>query len=219
MRQRACAGARGRRAPLRRAWSRSPTSTFRSAPASGGPFSARTAPARRRCSTPSPATFPPTSGRIRFFGEDITELSRPRADPARPAPDLSDQPAVRRPDGDRQHFCRLPRRVARAASRCCGPASDDATMAQARIDRPSRPSRRYPRDAGFGAEPRPAAPARNRAGAYAARRASSCSTSRPPACRRPSGAISSRSSTRCPRISATSSSSTISTSRCASRPM
>ena len=39
-------------------------------------------------------------------------------------------------------------------------------MAQAPIDRPLRPSRRHPRNAGLDPEPRPAASARNRAGAH-----------------------------------------------------
>ena len=41
------------------------------------------------------------------------DFSGARTDSARAAPDLSDQPALRRPDRDRQHLCRVPRRFAR----------------------------------------------------------------------------------------------------------
>ena len=57
--------------------------------------------------------FPPTSGTIRFFGEDVTNFPPLRAHPPRPAPHLSDLRAVPRPDRARQRLSRLPRRLAR----------------------------------------------------------------------------------------------------------
>ena len=58
--------------------------------------------------------FPPTSGTIRFFGEDVTAFPPYERIRARPAPHLSDLGAVPRPLGPRQCLSRLPRRLARA---------------------------------------------------------------------------------------------------------
>ena len=57
--------------------------------------------------------FPPTTGRIRFFSEDVTAFPCLRADPPGSAPHLSDQSVVRGPYRHRQHLCRLPGRVPR----------------------------------------------------------------------------------------------------------
>ena len=80
--------------------------------------------------------FPPSSGTIRFFGEDITHFPPLRADPPRPAPHLPDFRAVSRPHGARQRLSRLPRRLARtllaappAQQRCADVAADDLVQA------------------------------------------------------------------------------------------
>ena len=57
--------------------------------------------------------FPPTSGTIRFFGEDVTDVPALRAHPPRPAAHLSDFRAVSRPHRSRQRLPRLLRRFAR----------------------------------------------------------------------------------------------------------
>ena len=146
-------------------WLRSPTSTFGSAPASGGRCSAPTAPARRRYSTPSPATFLPIVGAHPLFRRGRDALPRARADSARTAPDLSDS----------QLFAGLTvidsifvacRGVSRgrlsltASGR--GRRADDAGP----NDRPFGPTRRYRRKAGVDLQPRSAAAARNRFGAH-----------------------------------------------------
>ena len=158
-------------------WSRSPTSTFGSRPASGGRFSARTAPARRRCSTPSPAISRRSSGRIRFFGEDVTRFpSHERI-----------RRGLRRTYQISQLFAGLTVIdsifvACRGVSRSRLSLHASGRDGRARWRRPesiahARPSRRHPRKAGVDSQPRPAAPARNRSGARPARRASSCSTS------------------------------------------
>ena len=156
-------------------------------------------------------------GRIRFFGEDVTtfpvhERIRRGLRRTYQISQLFGGLTVHR-----QHLRRLPRRFARPLSPVCGRAPADAHDGAGanRSPTPSISTTLADRPVAM-PEPWPAAAARNRAGAGRARRASSCSTSRRPDCRRPSGAISSPSSTRCRSISATSSSSTISMSRCAS---
>ncbi len=59
---------------LRRHHRRRPTSTSSCSKARSSGSSARTAPARRRCSTASPGSCRVDGGRILFKGEDITEL-------------------------------------------------------------------------------------------------------------------------------------------------
>ena len=66
--------------------------------------------------------FLPTSGTIRFFGEDVTHFPAARAHPPRPAPHLPDLAAVHRADRARQRLSRLPRRFAGRAFRCCARA-------------------------------------------------------------------------------------------------
>ena len=146
--------------------------------------------------------FLPTSGRIRFFNEDITTL--PVHERIRRG--------LRRTYQISQLFGGLSVRdsvylACRGASRgrfsLSRPRPDDRTMMQAEsiihavhlVTASSGSSRSRSRSPG--------------------RRASFCSTSRRPACRRRNAAISSPSSTRCRSISASSSSSTISTWRCA----
>ena len=78
----------------------------RSLPARSSPSSGRTAPARRRCSTPSPASATSAAATIRFKGEDIAGLRpdkvrRPRHQPLPGgAPHLP--AAHRRGESDRQ---------------------------------------------------------------------------------------------------------------------
>ena len=82
--------------------------------------------------------FPPTSGTIRFFGEDVTDFPAARAHPPRPAAHLPDLAAVRRPLRPRQRLSRLPRRLARPLL-----AAAPAPGRRARRSRPrtwSRPS-------------------------------------------------------------------------------
>ena len=199
-------------------WSRSPTSTLRVGAGERRAVLGSNGAGKTTLFNAVTGDFPADIGTDSLLRRGCDGLSRTRTNPARPAPDLSDQPALRRIDGDRQHFRRLPRRFARP-SVAAAPGQGRCDHGAGAPHRPRRSSRRYSRNAGFGAEPRPAASARNRAGAE--RRAAVHSVRR--AGRRSfavrSGATSSKSSTRCRRISATSSSSTISTSRCASRPM
>ena len=54
--------------------------------------------------------FPPTAGRIHFFGEDITDAAAARAHPQGPAAHLPVLAAVSRPDGARQPLPRGARR-------------------------------------------------------------------------------------------------------------
>ena len=62
--------------------------------------------------------FPPTSGTIRFFGEDVTAFPPYERNPPRAAPNLSDLGAVPRPLGPRQRLSRMPRRLARQVLVC-----------------------------------------------------------------------------------------------------
>ena len=156
--------------------------------------------------------FPPTTGRIRFFGEDVTtfpvyERIRRGLRRTYQISQLFGGLSVHR-----QHLRRLPRRLARPAVAVAPgrPRRDDGAGA---CDRQQRASRRHPGDAGRDAEPWPAAPARNRA--RADRRAALH-----PVRRAGGGPVADRAARprRHPQraarpISATSSSSTISTSR------
>ena len=145
--------------------SRSPTSTFGLAPASGARFSARTAPARRRCSTRSPAISrrPPDAS----------------ASSARTSPRFPVQERIRRGlrrtyqisqlfgglTRHRQHLRRLPRRVARPPVAAAPVATTTRRWRRRASIAHSVHLDDILRDAGFGAQPRPAAPARDRAGA------------------------------------------------------
>ena len=99
--------------------------------ASAAPCSAPTAPARRRCSTASPATFRRPREPIRFFGEDVTNF--PPHERIRRGLRRTYQisAAVHRP-----HRCSTtsisPAAASRAgASRCSAPRAGDALMQSA----------------------------------------------------------------------------------------
>ena len=141
--------------------------------------------------------FPPTAGRDRFFGEDITDAAAPRAHPAGPAPHLPVLAAVPRP-----HACATtcsspcaasprPLQLLPAAAR--GHASQRGDRGSAR----AHPPRHVADDPVADAVARPAAPARDRHGA--GRRAAPDPVRRAGrrACRRPSGASWSRCCGRC----------------------
>ena len=162
-------------------------SMTRARPASGAPCSARTAPARRRCSTRSPATSRRPAARIRFFGEDMTDF---------PAYER-----IRR--GLRRTYqisllfgglsvididlSRLPRRL--AAALLAAPAAPRRRDHGAGASDPARRAARGHRATRWSPSSATASSASSRSRWRSpARRASSCSTSRPPACRRPSGA-------------------------------
>ena len=159
--------------------------------------------------------FMPTAGRIRFFGEDITDL--PAHERIRRG--LRRTYQISQLFGGlsvlRFHLSRLPRRLARPL--LADAAAPPTTSPWCRRNRSCTPSIstacaiRWWRPSATASSGSSRSPWR-----WRARRASSCSTSRRPGCRRPSGATSSPSSTRCRSISATSSSSTISMWRCAS---
>ena len=195
-------------------WSPSPTSTCGSAPGERRAILGSNGAGKTTLFNAVTGDFPPSSGRIRFFGEDVTTFPVHERIRRGSSPDLSDQPALHGTDGPRQPLRRLPGRVAQAALPVA-PARRDATMAQARMiahsvhldDLLERPvailSHGQQRQLEI-------------ALALTGRRGLFCSTSRRRACRRRSGATWSPSSTPCRSISATSSSSTISTSRCAS---
>ena len=108
--------------------------------------------------------FPPTSGTIRFFGEDVTHFP----------PHERIRRGLRRTyqisalftglTGARQRLSRLPRRLARALL-AAAPAPQRRADAGGRESGAGRASDRREGPAGRRAEPRPAAPARDRAGA------------------------------------------------------
>ena len=158
--------------------------------------------------------FPPTSGTIRFFGEDVTHFppyERIRRGLRRTYQISALFPGLAVIDNVDP---RLPRRFARPLfadpppSRRCAPPI-----------RP-RPGPGGPLTAAQNQKVSELAYGQQRqleiALALAGAPASFCSTSRPPACRRPRGRNSWKSSAPCPPISAISSSSTTWTSRCAS---
>ena len=122
---------RASRAPSARC-ARSRTSRSRSRPASAAPCSAPTAPARRRCSTSSPAISRRPPGTVRFFGEDVTRLPPYERIRMGHAPHLPDLAAVPRPDRPRQS---LPGRARRRARPLQLPAARATTPSLARGDR------------------------------------------------------------------------------------
>ena len=108
--------------------------------------------------------FPPTSGRIRFFGEDVTDF--PVHERIRRG--------LRRTYQISQLFGGLTvidsifvacRGVSRGRLSLLRPSEMRRDDGAGAIDRSLRASRRHPGDAGFDSQPRPAAPARDRAGA------------------------------------------------------
>ena len=191
---------------------RSRTCRSRSPRASAAPSSAPTAPARPRCSTSSPATSRPPPAGCCFFGDDVTLHAAVRAHPRRAcgAPTSPRSCSASSPCAttcsspsrgvSRNRFSLFRARRSRTTGR--------ALLARVRLHRGRRP-------AGVGALARPAAPARDRHGAR--RRAA------PDPVRRAGGralageraelvALPQRAAAR---TWASSSSSTISTSRCA----
>ena len=145
-------------------------------------------------------------------------LPRPRANSPRTAPHLSDQPAVRRPDSHRQHLRRLPRRFPRPAFACCvraRPTRRWRRRERSLIPSISTTSLKSPVSTLSHGQQRQLEIALALTGAPRFILFDEPAAGLSP----PSGANSSPFSTRCRRISATSSSSMISTSRCASRPM
>ena len=158
--------------------------------------------------------FPPTSGTIRFFGEDVTAFppyERIRRGLRRtyqisalfPGLSVLDNVylACRGVSRGRYSFLRPSRNDALVH------AAENLIQAVHLTPIKDRLSRNSPMAS--------SASSRSR-WRWRARRDSSCSTSRRPDCRRPSGRNSSRSSPRCRPTSATSSSNTTWTSRCAS---
>ena len=106
--------------------------------------------------------FPPTSGTIRFFGEDVTNFPPYRAHPPRASAHLPDFRAVSGADRSRQRLSCLLRRFARpllavpAAQQRRADAIGRRSGPGGASDRGQGPARRRTR-------PRSAAPARNRA--------------------------------------------------------
>ena len=122
--------------------------------ASSSASSARTAPARRRCSTSSPASTGRMPARSRFDGRDITGLVAGAARGARRRAHLPARPRVRQSQRARQRPGRRAHALARRAaggagdrparwnwrSRCCGPASVKAE--EERLREEAKPSSR-----------------------------------------------------------------------------
>ena len=88
--------------------------------------------------------FPPTAGRIHFFGEDITDAAAARAHPQGPAAHLPVLAAVSRPDGARQPLPRGARRRQRPlqlpGARARGARVDRRDQRPARARAPDRTS-------------------------------------------------------------------------------
>ena len=137
--------------------------------------------------------FPPTSGTIRFFGEDVTDFPPHERIRRGLAPHLSDLAAVLPASPSRQRLSRLPRRLARALLVPPRPRATTRSM-QSAADLDSGGASDIGHAIAWSASSRTASSGSSKSRSRSpARRASSCSTSRPRACRRPSAASWSRS--------------------------
>ena len=171
---------------VRRRAGRRRRSALRSRRATSSRSSARTAPARRRCSTSSPASTCAQRGRVRLGGEDVTGLAPEqlaRRGLSRTFQNLQiffrmtalENVMVGRHRHERTRHLRRP--VASAGGRPAEPRTRDAALARARTRRPCR---------GGAADRRAACRTARSSGSrsrarWRASRKSCCSTSRPPA--------------------------------------
>ena len=158
--------------------------------------------------------FPPSSGTIRFFGEDVTNFppyERIRRGLRRTYQISALFPGLTVHDNVYLACCG----VSRGRFSPFRPRRNDA-LVQSADDLIQAVHLARSRTASSPNSPMASSASSRSRWRSPARRASSCSTNRRPACRRPSGPSSSTSCPRCPPISATSSSSTTWTSRCAS---
>ena len=200
------AHARGPRpdAPVRRPDGRRCASTSTSPSASSSRSSARTAPARRRCSISSPASTTADAGTVSLEGHDITGMPPDRLAALGVARTFQHGRVFAQPHRARQHAGRRARALQGGAAGVARPALP------ARADRRAGPRPRAARqgEGGGGADARggagnpgplrrpPAAaqgqsglqpllrqspPGRDRAARWRSARACCCSTSRPPA--------------------------------------